>query len=78
MKLVIDGAMNPRFSEYEMVQDPDLNKGLEFHCDTIVEEFEDEFMKYFKNVDSDRILDEVQDEFCNDVTEICVDVKDEL
>ncbi|KAK7026757.1 Protein canopy 2 [Halocaridina rubra] len=77
IKLVVDGAMNPRFSEYEMIQDPDLNKGLNFHCDAIVEEYEDEIIAHFKT-NSDREVELSQFEFCNDVTGICKDVKEEL
>lgn len=77
IKLVVGGAMNSRMSEYEMVQDPDLNKGLEFHCEAIVEEFEDEITSFFKSKADSSLLD-LQEEFCNDTTSLCTDIKDEL
>ncbi|XP_027209151.1 protein seele [Penaeus vannamei] len=77
IRLVVDGAMNPRFSEYEMVQDPDLNKGLEFHCNTLVEEFEDELVAHFReNAESD--VEGSQQTFCYEVSDVCTGVKDEL
>lgn len=77
IKLVVGGSMNPRMGEYDMVQDPDLNKGLEFHCEAIVEEFEDEIGSFFKNSGDDELFD-LQEKFCNDVTSLCSGVKDEL
>ncbi|XP_045583648.2 protein canopy homolog 2 [Procambarus clarkii] len=77
MKLIVNGAMNPRFGEYEMVQDPDLNKGLQFHCESIVEDFEDEVILYFKE-NSELDLEESQDQFCRKLTRICDGVRDEL
>lgn len=77
IKLVSDGKMNPRFGEYEMVQDPDLNKGLKYHCESIVEDYEDDIVKYFKN-HSEAGLEDSQEEFCNKLTKICKGVKDEL
>lgn len=77
IKLVINGAMNPRFSEYEMVQDPDLNKGLNFHCEAIVEDFEDEIISHFK-VSTDLDMESSQIEFCEEITNLCKDVREEL
>ncbi|KAG7168502.1 protein canopy homolog 2-like [Homarus americanus] len=77
IKLVVNGAMNPHFSEYEMVQDPELNKGLQFHCESIVEDFEDEVVAYFKD-NSELDIKDSQEQFCSKVTKICVGVRDEL
>ncbi|KAG0730601.1 Protein canopy 2 [Chionoecetes opilio] len=76
IKLVENGNMNPRMKEYDMVQDPDLNKGLEFHCEAIIEEHEDDIVKFFKK-SSDASLPDLQEEFCGDVTSLCRGVKDE-
>ena len=73
-----DGAMNPRFGEYEMVQDPDLNKGLEYHCQNIVEDFEDEIVQYFGKITGDYDLEKSQNKFCDKATKVCRGVKDEL
>ncbi|MCL4146293.1 UNVERIFIED_CONTAM: hypothetical protein GTU68_001956 [Idotea baltica] len=77
MKLVVDGAMNPRFGEYEMIQDPDLNKGVQYHCESIVEDFEDEILAYF-SAHAEEDEETSKEVFCNQTTDICVDVKDEL
>ena len=77
IKLVVNGNMNPRMAEYEMVQDPDLNKGLEFHCEAIVEEFEEEIVKFFKKSGDANLID-LQEQFCGDGTSLCIGVKDEL
>lgn len=77
IKLVINGAMNPRFSEFEMVQDPDLNKGLKFHCEAILEDYEDEVVAHFKT-SLESAIQESQEKFCGQVTKVCQGVKDEL
>lgn len=77
IKLVVGGSMNPRMGEYEMVQDPDLNKGLEFHCEAIVEEFEDDIVTFFKE-SGDSSSSDLPEQFCGDVTSLCRGVKDEL
>uniref|UniRef100_A0A8D8YJA4 Protein canopy homolog 2 n=1 Tax=Cacopsylla melanoneura TaxID=428564 RepID=A0A8D8YJA4_9HEMI len=33
MPLVINGAMNPRMGEVDMIQDPDLNKNIKYYCE---------------------------------------------
>lgn len=77
IKLIVDGKMNPRFSEYEMVQDPDLNKGLEFHCQALLEDFEDEVLVHFR-INSESDIEESKETFCGQVTKVCQGVKDEL
>lgn len=73
-----DGQMNPRFGEYDMVQDPDLNKGLEFHCESIVEDFEDEIVAHFAGIREVEGMDESQQAFCVERTGVCKGVKEEL
>ncbi|KAK3865001.1 hypothetical protein Pcinc_029355 [Petrolisthes cinctipes] len=77
IKLIINGKMNPRFSEYEMVQDPDLNKGLEFHCEALLEDFEDQILEHFRT-GSEGDIEESKEKFCGQVTKVCQGVKDEL
>lgn len=73
-----DGQMNPHFGDYNMVQDPDLNKGLEFHCESIVEDFEDEIVAFFAGAKEGGELQESQEVFCVGMTGICKGVRDEL
>lgn len=72
-----DGKMNPRFSEYDMVQDPDLNKGLEFHCQSIIEDFEEEILKYFSNI-AVKDVSISQESLCSKITSVCPVTKSEL
>ncbi|CAL4103564.1 unnamed protein product [Meganyctiphanes norvegica] len=76
IKLVVNGALNPNFGEYEVVQDPELNKGVKFHCQTLVEEYEDEIIAHFKD-NSEQDVKEAQNQFCLKENRICI-VKDEL
>lgn len=82
IKLVEDGKMNPRFGEYEMIQDPELNKGVQYHCESIIEDFEDDIMEFFlkKSSAEDGFEDEekLKENFCLSSTKICKDVKEEL
>lgn len=77
IKLVENGVMNPRFNEYEMVQDPDLNKGIQFHCESIVEDFEDELMEFFTG--GTKFEDEASlKNFCTNKAKLCPFAKNEL
>ncbi|KAA0199088.1 hypothetical protein HAZT_HAZT003398 [Hyalella azteca] len=74
-----DGQMNPRFSEYEMIQDPDLNKSLEFHCESIVEDHEDDIVEHFSSQPQQEFdLEKSQKEFCWSKSKICSGFKEEL
>ncbi|XP_066262132.1 protein seele [Euwallacea similis] len=61
-----DGKMNPYMGEIEFVQDDDLNKSLKYYCETIIEEFEENIIKYYQN-DADNI----ETKFCIDESHIC-------
>ena len=73
-----DGKMNPHFSDYDMVQDPDLNKGLEFHCQSIVEDYEDDILKHFSTVEQDGDVSLSKRQFCAELTSVCPAGKTEL
>lgn len=76
IKLVVNGALNPNFGLYEVVQDPELNKGVKYHCQTLVEEYEDEIIAHFR-VNSEQDVKEAQKQFCMKENKICI-VRDEL
>ncbi|KAF2368723.1 protein of unknown function DUF3456 [Trinorchestia longiramus] len=74
-----DGKMNPHFGEYEMIPDPDLNKSLEFHCQSIVEDFEDEIVQHFGGQpQQDYDVAKSQNSFCWRQSKICSGVREEL
>ncbi|XP_059481154.1 protein seele [Neocloeon triangulifer] len=41
------GTMNPIMNEVDIVPDPDLNKGLKYYCETIVEEHDEDILRLF-------------------------------
>lgn len=41
MPLVLNGVMNPRMAEVDVIQDPDLNKNIKYYCEDIISENED-------------------------------------
>jgi len=46
LPIIVNGQMNPRMSEFEFMKDSNLNKGIKDYCETIVEEKEEELLKY--------------------------------
>ena len=76
-RLVIDGKMNPKFNDYEIIQDPDLNKGVKYHCESISEDFEDDIIDFFAK-ESASPSKESEIKFCEKITNICPHTKDEL
>ncbi|KAL1513979.1 hypothetical protein ABEB36_003310 [Hypothenemus hampei] len=61
-----DGQMNPHMSEVEFIQDDDLNKSLKYYCEIIVEEFEENIIKYYQNEEKD-----IETKFCIEESHIC-------
>lgn len=67
MKMVSsEGKMNPHMSEVEFVQDDDLNKSLKYYCETIIEEFEENIIKYYQKEE-----DNIETKFCIQESQIC-------
>ncbi|ENN78236.1 hypothetical protein HUJ04_004393 [Dendroctonus ponderosae] len=60
------GQMNPHMSEVEFVQDDDLNKSLKYYCETIIEEFEENIIKYYQKREEN-----IETKFCIDESYIC-------
>jgi hypothetical protein len=74
------GNMNPDMGKVDIVPDDDLNKSLKFHCESIIEEAEDDFLEIFSGKeDIEESLDSFVDEICQTRHKICPSsVKDEL
>jgi len=69
-----DGNMNPNFPKVDVVQDDDLNTALKFHCETIVEDHEDDFTTVLSKENPNPV-----DEICVDRTDLCSQaLRDEL
>ncbi|EEB10332.1 conserved hypothetical protein [Pediculus humanus corporis] len=68
-----DGKMNADISSVDIIQDSDLNKSLEFYCEGIVEEFEDEIYYELKSPTDDPV-----NEICTSASNLCHTIRDEL
>ncbi|CAG0922250.1 unnamed protein product [Notodromas monacha] len=68
VKIMINGAMNPDFSRVEPKLKSDLNKGLKFYCETIVEEFDEAIIRIYGKVNE--TADEAR-ELCTDEARFC-------
>jgi len=65
-----EGNMNPKFGEYDVVPDDDLNTRLKFYCENIVEDHEDDILAIFtKNLPNPEV------ELCNKRSGLCADLK---
>jgi len=69
-----DGNMNPDFGKVDVVKDDDLNSTLKFHCETIVEDHEDDLMEVLSRENPDSV-----DDFCVTRAKLCAQkARDEL
>lgn len=68
MPLIIDGKMNPLMSEVDVVQDSDLNKSLQYHCEDIVDDIEEDLINMIKSEDDD---DHIVHSICTNVMKLC-------
>ncbi|XP_060536714.1 protein seele [Cylas formicarius] len=60
------GGLNPLMGEVDFVQDDDLNKSLKYYCEGIMEEFEEDIIKYFQNE-----VEDVAQKFCVQESGLC-------
>ncbi|XP_050433277.1 protein seele-like [Adelges cooleyi] len=67
MPLMVDGKMNPLMSEVDVVQDSDLNKSLEYYCDDIVDDIEDDVIKIMKSETSKNAVYAI----CSEAVQLC-------
>jgi len=75
------GNMNPDMGKVDIVPDDDLNKNLKFHCESIIEDAEDDFLEVFadQSKDIESSINEFSDEICQKRKSYCPgSVKDEL
>lgn len=67
MPLLLDGQMNPLMSEVDVVQDSDLNKSLQYYCEDIVNDIEEDLINIIKSGDDDQIVYSI----CTNVMQLC-------
>jgi len=64
--MTIEGNMNPKMSEVDIVPDDDLNTRLKFYCENIVEDQEEAILEMFATEGQDMDI-----ELCSRRTKIC-------
>lgn len=67
MPLLLDGKMNPLMNEVDVVQDSDLNKSLQYYCEDIVNDIEDDLISIIKSEDDDKVVYSI----CTKVAKLC-------
>ncbi|XP_027846328.1 protein seele [Aphis gossypii] len=67
MPLLLDGQMNPLMSEVDVVQDSDLNKSLQYYCEDIVNDIEEDLINIIKSGNDDQIVHSI----CTNVMQLC-------
>jgi len=71
-----DGNMNPLFGSVDIVPDENLNTRLKFHCDTIVEEMDEQFLLLLADESNDNPT--LTQKICVEEGSYCKSLKDEL
>nr|XP_032525245.1 protein seele-like [Danaus plexippus plexippus] len=64
MQLMTEGGMNPDFSKAKFVTDDDLNKSLEYYCERMFEDNEEEITDLYKNRPEDDVMPDAEREVC--------------
>jgi len=67
MPLILDGKMNPLMSDVDVVQDSDLNKSLQYYCEDIVDDIEEDLINIVKSEDDDHLVQSI----CTNVMQLC-------
>ncbi|XP_025191496.1 protein seele [Melanaphis sacchari] len=67
MPLLLDGQMNPLMSEVDVVQDSDLNKSLQYYCEDIVNDIEEDLISIIKSGNDNHIVHSI----CTNVMQLC-------
>lgn len=73
MQLMSDGHMNPEFSKTKFVTDDDLNKSLEYYCERMFEDNEEEILSMYKNRPHDDEMPDAQTDICFKHAGFCED-----
>ncbi|XP_052743037.1 protein seele [Bicyclus anynana] len=66
-----EGHMNPEFSKTKFVTDDDLNKSLEYYCERMFEDNEDEITELYKTRPDDDIMPDAEREICFNAAQYC-------
>ncbi|XP_026490657.1 protein seele [Vanessa tameamea] len=69
--LMPSGGMNPEFSKTKFVTDDDLNKSLEYYCERMFEDNEDEITDLYKNRPEDDVMPDAEREICFNHAKYC-------
>lgn len=66
MPLLLGGKMNPLMNEVDVIQDSDLNKSLQYYCEEIVNDIEDDLITKIKSEDEHVVYS-----ICTEVAQLC-------
>ncbi|KPJ10642.1 Protein canopy-1 [Papilio machaon] len=66
-----EGGMNPEFSKTKFVTDDDLNKSLEYYCERMFEDSEDEITSLYQRRPHDDIMPDAEHAICFNHTKYC-------
>lgn len=72
--LLLNGKMNPLMSEVDIVQDSDLNKSLQYYCEDIVSDIEDDLISLIKSEDDNNVVYSI----CTKTTQLCTNKNNKL
>lgn len=67
MPLLTDGKMNPLVSQVDIVQDSDLNKSLQYYCEDIVHDIEDDLINIIQSENESNAVYSI----CTEVVQLC-------
>lgn len=65
--LLVNGKMNPLVSQVDIVQDSDLNKSLQYYCEDIVNDIEDDLINIIQSENDSRAVYSI----CTGVMQLC-------
>nr|ACO14890.1 canopy homolog 2 precursor [Caligus clemensi] len=63
------GNMNPSFGNYDVLPDDELNRKLIFHCQSIIEELEDDILDLYSHEDAKNLESKLCSGFCKNTKE---------
>ncbi|XP_028043037.1 protein seele [Bombyx mandarina] len=66
-----EGGMNPEFSKTKFVTDDDLNKSLEYYCERMFEDNEDEITSLYVKRPDDDVMPDAEREICFNHAKYC-------
>lgn len=67
MPLLLNGQMNPLMSEVDIIQDSDLNKSVQYYCEDIVSDIEDDLISLIRSGNDRNAVYDI----CTETAQLC-------